>query len=72
MPDDAQTWAMIHAERKGLADTIEGLTPEQWGTASLCAGWTVGFLAAHVLAGAEQATGRFLRGLVVTASGSTR
>jgi hypothetical protein len=31
MPDDAQTWTMIHAERKGLADTIEGLTPEQWG-----------------------------------------
>ena len=54
MSDDARTWAMIHAERKALAATLEGLTPEQWATASLCAGWTVGFLAAHVLAGAEQ------------------
>ena len=54
MSDDARTWAMIHAERKALAAELENLTPEQWATASLCAGWTVGFLAAHVLAGAEQ------------------
>jgi hypothetical protein len=27
---------LIHAERTGLADTIEGLTPEQWRTRSLC------------------------------------
>ncbi len=61
MPDDAQTWAMIHAERKALVSTLEGLTPEQWDAASLCAGWTVRFLAAHILAGAEQTTGHFLR-----------
>lgn len=35
MSDDAKTWAMIHAERKALAATLEGLTPEQWGSASL-------------------------------------
>jgi uncharacterized protein (TIGR03083 family) len=66
MSDDARTWALIHAERKALADTIEGLTPEQWGAPSLCAGWTTGFLAAHVLAGAEQTTGQFLRGMAAT------
>ena len=66
MSDDAKTWAMIHAERKALADTLEGLTPEQWGAASLCAGWTVGFLAAHVLAGAEQTPGHLLGGMLVT------
>jgi uncharacterized protein (TIGR03083 family) len=66
MSDDAQTWAMIHAERKTLADTIEGLTPEQWGSPSLCAGWTVGFLAGHVLAGAEQTPGNFIWGMVTT------
>jgi uncharacterized protein (TIGR03083 family) len=66
MSDDAQTWAMIHAERKALAGTIEGLTPEQWSSPSLCAGWTIGFLAAHVLAGAEQTPGQFVLGMAAT------
>jgi uncharacterized protein (TIGR03083 family) len=66
MSDDAQTWAMIHAERKALAGTIEGLTPEQWSSPSLCSGWTIGFLAAHILAGAEQTPGNFLRGMAAT------
>jgi uncharacterized protein (TIGR03083 family) len=66
MSDDAQTWAMIHTERKALAGTIEGLTPEQWSSPSLCAGWTIGFLAAHILAGAEQTPGNFLRGMAAT------
>jgi uncharacterized protein (TIGR03083 family) len=63
MSDDTMTWAMIHAERKALADTIEELTREQWDSASLCAGWTVGFLAAHILAGAEQTPGHFIAGM---------
>jgi len=66
MSDDASTWAMIHAERKALAATLEELTTEQWNSPSLCAGWSVGFLAAHVLAGAEQTPGRFLGGMVTT------
>lgn len=66
MSDNAATWAMIHAERKALAATIEELTTEQWDSPSQCAGWTVGFLAAHVLAGAEQTPGRFLEGMVTT------
>ncbi|HUZ39442.1 MAG TPA: maleylpyruvate isomerase family mycothiol-dependent enzyme [Streptosporangiaceae bacterium] len=66
MSDDAKTWAMIHAERKALAATLEGLTPEQWGSASLCEGWTVGLLAAHILAGAEQTPGHFLTGMMTT------
>ena len=47
---DTQTWSMIHAERSSLADTLAGLTPDQWATPSLCAGWNVQQLAAHVLA----------------------
>jgi uncharacterized protein (TIGR03083 family) len=66
MSNDTETWAMIHAERKALAATLEELTPEQWDSPSLCAGWTVGLLAAHVLAGAEQTPGRFLGGMVTT------
>ena len=66
MSDNASTWLRIHAERKALAETIEELTPEQWDVPSLCQGWTIGFLAAHVLAGAEQTQGHFMRGMAAS------
>jgi uncharacterized protein (TIGR03083 family) len=66
MADDTKTWALIHAERATLADTIAGLTPAQWAQPSLCAGWTVGQLAAHILSGAEQTTGKFFSGMVAS------
>jgi uncharacterized protein (TIGR03083 family) len=61
---DTQTWSLIHAERSALADTLDELTPDQWATASLCAGWNVKQLAAHVLAGAEQTAPHFASGMV--------
>jgi uncharacterized protein (TIGR03083 family) len=39
---------IIAAERRAMADTLDGLTPEQWETPSLCAGWTVRHVAAHL------------------------
>lgn len=42
-------WAHIHAERRALAATLTDLTPEQWQADSLCAGWTVQDVAAHVI-----------------------
>jgi uncharacterized protein (TIGR03083 family) len=45
----ADVWPTIHAERRALADDLDGLTPEQWGTASLCEGWTVHDVLAHLL-----------------------
>jgi uncharacterized protein (TIGR03083 family) len=57
---------MIHAGRAATADTIEDLTPAQWSSNSLCEGWTVGRLAAHILAGAEQTGGHFARGMLTT------
>ena len=66
MSDDGKTWAMIHSERKAVASMLESLTPEQWESASLCSGWTVGFLAAHILAGAEQTPGHFLAGMATS------
>src|SRR6476661_6842766 len=65
MSDDTTTWAQIHAGRAALADTIAGLSPEQWATPSLCAGWTVGMMAAHLLSSAEQTPGHFV-GAIVT------
>ena len=66
MSGDASTWARIHAERTALAAIIEELTPEQWVAPSLCDRWTIGFLAAHVLAGAEQTQGHFVRGMAAS------
>jgi uncharacterized protein (TIGR03083 family) len=66
MTDDAKTWSLIHAERANLAGTIGELTPDQWKTPSLCAGWTVGELAAHLLASAEQTPGHFIGGMVTS------
>ena len=42
-------WAHIHHERSTLAATLRTLTPEQWAHHSLCAGWTVKDVAAHVI-----------------------
>lgn len=42
-------WAHTHHERQALAATLRALTPEQWEHDSLCAGWTVKDVAAHVI-----------------------
>lgn len=42
-------WGMIEAQRRGLADVLDGLTEQQWATQSLCSGWTVRNVAAHLL-----------------------
>lgn len=38
----------IHAERARLADLLAGLTDEQWEQPSLCAGWRVREVVAHL------------------------
>ena len=44
------TWAMIAAERIETADFLGSLTPEQWNAQSLCAGWRVREVVAHLVA----------------------
>jgi len=46
-----QRWDLVERERLALADLLEGLAPQQWAAASLCAGWTVREVAAHVMVG---------------------
>jgi uncharacterized protein (TIGR03083 family) len=50
-------WAAIDHERLGLADLLDDLAPAQWEQPSLCAGWRVRDVAAH-LALAQTGTGR--------------
>jgi uncharacterized protein (TIGR03083 family) len=46
-------WPVIHAERKSLAGDVRPLTDEQWNTASLCDGWTVRDVLAHMTSAAN-------------------
>jgi uncharacterized protein (TIGR03083 family) len=62
--DDTRVWELIHRERAVMADTLAALTPAQWAEPSLCGGWSVHIMAAHILAAAEQTPGNFMKGMV--------
>lgn len=63
--DDNKAWALIHAERAAMVDTLASLSPAQWAEASLCGSWSVQVAAGHILAGAEQTRGRFLGHMLI-------
>ena len=63
---DAATWAMIHAERSRVADMLDGLSSEQWTMDTLCKGWNVQMVAAHMMNAGEQSTSKFFRGLLAS------
>lgn len=42
------TWSAIDDQRRRTADLLEQLTEEQWPQPSLCEGWTVRHVAAHL------------------------
>ena len=64
--NDSATWAMIHAERERTAEIMAGLTADEWATRSWCGDWTVQEVAGHIVAGAEQTKGQFLKGMVAS------
>ena len=45
-PDEI--WCCIDSQRADLADLLAGLSPEQWMSPSLCDGWRVREVAAHL------------------------
>ena len=47
MPNDV--WPLVHAERRALIDDLASLDDEQWSRPSLCDGWTVHDVAAHLV-----------------------
>jgi uncharacterized protein (TIGR03083 family) len=42
-------WSMVHAERAALLEDLTHLNDEQWQEPSLCEGWTVHDVAAHMV-----------------------
>ena len=65
--DRDEQWLAIEAERRSLADLLDGLTPGQWASPSLCTEWRVQDVAAHVAM-----TWRMSAGIIVTGLGRSR
>jgi uncharacterized protein (TIGR03083 family) len=59
----ADIWTSISNERGALADELAKLTPAQWDSPSLCKGWTVREVVAHLSATAALNPATFFLGL---------
>jgi uncharacterized protein (TIGR03083 family) len=57
-------WHAIERERREMADLIEALNDEQWHAPSLCNGWEVRDVAAHLTTAARIGVGAAMKGLV--------
>jgi uncharacterized protein (TIGR03083 family) len=55
--------ATIAAERGALASDLADLTPAQWDTPSLCPGWTVRDVVAHMSTTASMSPVKFFLGM---------
>jgi uncharacterized protein (TIGR03083 family) len=64
MSDDI--WPVVHAERRALAADLADLTPEQWQTPSLCVGWSVHDVLAHMVATAKETPAGFFAGMITS------
>ena len=51
------TWASIKNGREALGDYLGGLSADEWNRPSLCAGWTVRDVGAHLSIAATQYSG---------------
>lgn len=63
--DNTHTFALVAEERRALADVLDQLTASQLRTPSLCPGWTVHDVAAHVVMILEISTGEAMRAVLV-------
>lgn len=58
------TWTLVYAERSALIDDLEGLTGDQWEHTSLCGGWSVHDVAAHLVNNAMTTRLNIIRDMV--------
>lgn len=57
-------WPVVHAERRALVEDLVGLEDAEWETPSLCAGWAVRDVVAHLAATAALSRAGFAREFV--------
>lgn len=60
-----KTWSTVHREREALIHDLAGIGPRQWSTPSLCEGWTVHDVLAHLVDDARTTKVGFLVGLAL-------
>src|SRR3954471_2097653 len=58
------TWASIKDGREAFADYLSGLPVDSWDRPSLCEGWTVKDVAAHMLVIPTKSKGQVFRSFV--------
>ncbi|ANZ42068.1 hypothetical protein BBK82_45200 [Lentzea guizhouensis] len=58
--DETRMWQTVDAERAATADLLAGLTEAEWSCPSLCEGWTVREVAAHLSLGPRVGVGAVL------------
>jgi uncharacterized protein (TIGR03083 family) len=62
--DNDQLWVTIHRERGRLLELLRSLDDAEWDRPSLCDGWRVRDVAAHVIASSDYSTPGMLIGIV--------
>lgn len=60
----SDVWPTIHAERKALAADLDGVSAKAWDTPSLCDGWSVRDVVAHMTAATKLNAPKFFGQLV--------
>lgn len=58
------TWAVVDAHRREVADLADSLDAQQWDAPSLCTAWRVRDVVAHMTEGATMSTGQALKEVV--------
>lgn len=64
MPPSAAVWRVVHQERAALIRHLETLTPDQWAQPSLCPGWDIHDVVAHLVDTAKTTRLGFLRQMI--------
>ena len=68
----SDVWPTIHAERKALAADLDGVPNRDWDTPSLCDGWTVRDVVAHMTATTKINAPKFVGKLIGSGFSFTR
>jgi uncharacterized protein (TIGR03083 family) len=62
--ETARVWETVHGERARLVADLDGLSDRQWSTPSLCPGWTVHDVLAHLVDTAKTSRISFVRRMI--------
>ena len=60
----ASVWPVVHGERRALFEDLQVLEPQQWQTPSLCPGWDVHDVLAHLIDSARTTRLGFVRRMI--------